>query len=191
METNLPTIQMVFNVTNENKMSLITKDINPRAKQFFSDTYYFVFTLYTSTGLENNSFLCPKRYLKGKRVSNSSVLSSWQLCLCQGISLLGHIINAWWRKWLKWIQQNLAKTQRKMWLTLLTLTASILSCSTFSTTTGTLSNIFVCFSSLCIFVFVFKNKLPVDWWQELSLAEPHSLMSSAVCSALNTNKYWT
>ena len=78
-----------------------------------------------------------------------------------------------------------------MWLTLLTLTASILSCSTFSTTTGTLSNIFVCFSSLCIFVFVFKNKLPVDWWRELSLAEPHSLMSSAVCSALNTNKYWT
>ena len=113
METNSPTIQMVFNVTNENKMSLITKDINPRAKQFFSDTYYFVFTLYTSTGLENNSFLCPKRYLKGERVSNSSVLSSWQLCLCQGISLLGHIIYAWWRKWLKWIQQNLAKTQTK------------------------------------------------------------------------------
>ena len=51
---------MVFNVTNENKMSLITKAINPRAKQFFSDTYYFVFILYTSTGLENTSFLSEK-----------------------------------------------------------------------------------------------------------------------------------
>ena len=60
LETNSPTIQMVLNVTNENKMSLITKDINPRAKQFFSDTYYFVFILYTSTGLENTSFLSEK-----------------------------------------------------------------------------------------------------------------------------------
>ena len=66
---------MVFNVTNENKMSLITKDINPRAKQFFSDTYYFVFILYTSTGLENLVF-CPKKYLKDEIVSIFSVLSS-------------------------------------------------------------------------------------------------------------------
>ena len=74
---------MVFNVTNENKMSLITKAINPRAKQFFSDTYYFVFTLYSLTGLENKSFFGPKFFLKDEKVSDSYVLSSRQLCFCQ------------------------------------------------------------------------------------------------------------
>ena len=76
LETNSPTIQMVFNVTNENKMSLITKDINPRAKQFFSDTYYFVFILYTSTGLENTSFLSEKIF---ERWNSIKFFLSWVL----------------------------------------------------------------------------------------------------------------
>ena len=67
---------MVFNVTNENKMSLITKDINPRAKQFFSDTYYFVFILYTSTRSENYSFFVRKNIW---RMKEYQILLSWVL----------------------------------------------------------------------------------------------------------------
>ena len=112
METNSPTIQMVFNVTNENKMSLITKDINPRAKQFFSDTYYFVFILYTSTGLENTSFLSEKIFEGWNSIKFFCPEFLTALFVTMYFTFRSYIY-AQWRKWLKWSQQNLAKMQTK------------------------------------------------------------------------------